>query len=453
MYKTLNPKQPFFITNRVDIFPNDLRVLVKLYQPLIGSRALSLYLSMTEDYDSEAILSDAKGIYTLQEQLDCDINKLLLSLHKLEGVGLVKTSTLENKIMGQVLLFTLTDVPSSSEFFSTALLTSLLEEKVGITMFQSLSHEFASASQKSFSQINGLDSAKDVSASFMDIFRLPKEEIDNPSSEVKEAAQENQIVQNKTATIDSSDQIDWEFMKQQFEIYQIAGNEIDQNRPAIQGLMRTYGLTEQEFVDETLPCLHGDYHLNLPLIKQTIANSINAEHTRENLKKQKQYNSSNEDIKHFSKREQEVLQLAQSKSPAQFIYQLKSDRHDYVDASEYQVLDNLYNQKGISVDLLNILTYACLKTAPNVSYRLANKILHDWLQHGVQSGAQALDYMNKRAQNKLKKQQNRSASFYSHKTVEKGTDWSKKKAPEQPDISAADLKKFFKDFEEQNGLK
>lgn len=452
MYKTANPKQPFFITNRVDIFPNDLRVLVKLYQPLIGSRALSLYLSMIEDYDSEAMLSDAKGIYTLQEQLDCDINKLLLSLHKLEGVGLVKTSTLENKIMGQVLLFTLMRVPSSSEFFSTALLTSLLKEKVGITMFQSLSREFARASQKSFSQINGLDSAKDVSASFTDIFRLSEEEIDNPSSEVKEAAQENQIIQSKTATIDPPDQIDWEFMKQQFEIYQITGNEIDQNRPAIQSLMRTYGLTEQEFVDETLPCLHGDYHLNLPLIKQTIANSIHAEHTRENLKKQKQDNS-NKDIKHFSKREQEVLQLAQSKSPAQFIYQLKSDRHDYVDASEYQVLDNLYNQKGISVDLLNILTYACLKTAPNVSYRLANKILHDWLQHGVQSGAQALDYMNKRAQNKFKKQQTRSASFYSHKTVEKGTDWSKKKPIKQIDVSTTDLKQFFKNFEDQNGLK
>ncbi|WP_199713334.1 DnaD domain protein [Lactobacillus sp. ESL0228] len=453
MYETPNPKQPFFITNRVDIFPGDLRVLIKLYQPLIGSLALSLYLSMIEDYDSGAMLSDAKGIYILQEQLDCDINKLLSSLHKLEAVGLVRTSKLENQIMGQILLFSLKRVPSSSEFFSTALLTSLLKEKVGITMFQSLSHEFARESQKSFSQINGLKSAKDVSASFIDVFRLSEEEAIDPSPEVKKAAQENQIVQSKPAEINPPEQIDWEFMKQQFEIYQIAGSEIERNRPAIQGLMRTYGLSEQEFVDETLPCLHGDYHLNMPLIKQTIANSIHAEHTRQNLKQQEQASNKSEDIKHFSIREQQVLQLAQSKSPAQFIYQLKSDRHDYVDASEYQVLDNLYNQKGISADLLNILTYACLKSAPNVSYRLANKILHDWLQHGVQSGAQAIDYMDKREQDKFKKQQTRSASFYSHKPVEKGTDWSKKKSAKKTDVSTADLKQFFKNFEDQNGMK
>ncbi|MEB3364583.1 DnaD domain protein [Lactobacillus sp. R2/2] len=54
-----------------------------------------------------------------------------------------------------------------------------------------------------------------------------------------------------------------------------------------------------------------------------------------------------------------------------------------MDASEYRVLDSLYNEKGISAELLNILTYACLKSGPNVSFRLANKILHDWLQHGV----------------------------------------------------------------------
>ena len=66
MFETNDPKQPFFIANRVDIFPKDLRVLIKLYQPLIGSLALAVYLSLNEDYNPQAMLSDAKVLYFLQ---------------------------------------------------------------------------------------------------------------------------------------------------------------------------------------------------------------------------------------------------------------------------------------------------------------------------------------------------------------------------------------------------
>ncbi|MBA1394632.1 chromosome replication initiation protein, partial [Lactobacillus sp. XV13L] len=131
MVKQPNPKQPFFITNRVDLSARDVRTLVRLYQPLVGALALALYLTLNEDYDHDAMLSEARGVYALQEQLDCDIKKLFGALRRLEAVGLVETRVLDNKVMGKVLAFRLTVVPSSSEFFATALLASLLKEKVG----------------------------------------------------------------------------------------------------------------------------------------------------------------------------------------------------------------------------------------------------------------------------------------------------------------------------------
>ncbi|MDF7683079.1 DnaD domain protein [Lactobacillus sp. ESL0679] len=449
MFETSNPKQPFFIINRVTVFPQDLQVLIKLYQPLVGASGVALYLTLMADYDAAAILSDSKGIYHLQEQLDCSLKELFQALHKLEAVGLVKTRIIKNEIMGQVLLFSLNRVPGSSEFFATALLASLLKEKVGVTTFQRLSHAFAQENKRSENQVNGMQTAKDVSASFMDVFRLPDEEAISPSPDVQQAAQENQVKQAATASVNEQDQIDWQFMKEQFEIYQIAASEIDKNRPAIRGIMRTYGLSEQEFVDETLPCLHDSYQLDMPLIKRTIAENIHAEGTRKNLQQAQDPQATIQDNSSLSLRDQRILQVAQTKSPAQFLYRLKTDKHDYVDASEYKVLDNLYNQKDIPAELLNILTYACLNSGPSVSYRLANTILHDWLQHGVKTGSQALEYMEKRQQKK---------SYYPRystkpKRVEKGTDWSKKTATQNTDVSSADLKKFFKDLEDKNGMK
>ena len=453
MFETNDPKQPFFITNRVEIFPKDLRILIKLYQPLIGSLALAVYLSLNEDYSAQAMLSDAKGIYTLQEQIDCDIKKLFGALHKLEAVGLIQTRLLDNQIMGQVLCFELKRVPASSEFFATALLASLLKEKVGVTAFNKLSHEFARETKQNKSELSGIKEAPNISASFMDVFHIPDQEAIDPSVEVKEAAQENNYPSNNFATVNDQDQIDWDFMKQQFEIYQIAGSEIDQNKEAIRAVMRIYGLSEQEFVDEALPCLHGDYHLNMREIKQTIANSIHGSDTRRHLQSKAKIPDKFDNNNQLNQEEQKLLQKAQTDTPAQFLYHLKTEKNDFVDASEYQVLDSLYNDKGISAELLNILTYACLKSGPNISFRLANKILHDWLQHGVKTGSEALDYMDRRKKAQEQRQSKRYSRFVPRKTVEKGTDWNKQQPKVKSNVSSAELKEFFKNFEDKNGMK
>ena len=461
MFETNDPKQPFFITNRVDIFPKDLRILIKLYQPLIGSLPLALYLSLNEDYNAQAMLSDAKGIYTLQEQTDCDIKKLFGALHKLEAVGLIQTKLLDNQIMGHVLCFDLKNVPSSSEFFSTSLLASLLKEKVGITAFNKLSHEFARETKQNRSELSGIKEAPDISASFMDVFHLSDQEAIDPSIEVKEAARENNYSASDYATVNDQDNIDWDFMKQQFEIYQIAGSEIDQNREAIRAVMRIYGLSEQEFVDEAIPCLHGDYHLNMREIKQTIANSIHGSDTRRHLQSRAKIpDKFDESNSQLNQEEQKLLQKAQADTPAQFLYHLKTEKNDYVDASENQVLDSLYNDKGISAELLNILTYACLKSGPNISFRLANKILHDWLQHGVKTGAQALDYMAKRKKAQEQRREMRRNQFKQRsgnkKKIEKNIDWDSRKSrtiSEKSNLSSSELENFFKKLEDKNGMK
>ncbi|MEB3364585.1 hypothetical protein SDC49_16785 [Lactobacillus sp. R2/2] len=69
MFETNNPKQPFYITNRVELYPTDLRVLIKLYQPLVGSLAVALYLSLNEDYSAQAMLSDSQGFTVCKNKL------------------------------------------------------------------------------------------------------------------------------------------------------------------------------------------------------------------------------------------------------------------------------------------------------------------------------------------------------------------------------------------------
>lgn len=440
MFETADPKHLYYVANRVRLFPEDEKVLIKLYQPLVGAVAVALYQTLIQNYDPYGIISDSKGIYSLQEQLDCSLKQLFNSLHKLEAVGLVQTFLSDN-VFNNVLVFKLLQVPAADKFFATPLLASLLKEKVGVPTFHDLSHAFA---QEAKLKEKPIKNAKDVSANFFDIFRLPGDEAITPSSDVVQAAQENKVHEVETAKVNDHDSIDWDFIKQEYSRYQIPASEIDLNKEQIRGLIQTYGLSEKEFVDESLPCLHGSYSLNMRDISNTLAENYKRTNTRENV--QAQLNEGRKKalaaIKDMDDNDKKLLKAANESSPAEFLYKLKTQKGGITSANEKQIINNLHTQYGLPEDLINILTYTCLTYDTVVSSNLAYKIANDWLQHGVATAVQALQYVKKRRNSFGKKRPVRTYQ----KRVEKGTDWSKKKADSDAGISTEQLKNLFKDL-------
>ncbi len=440
MFETADPKHLYYVANRVRLFPEDEKVLIKLYQPLVGAVAVALYQTLIQNYDPYGIISDSKGIYSLQEQLDCSLKQLFNSLHKLEAVGLVQTFLSDN-VFNNVLVFKLLQVPAADKFFATPLLASLLKEKVGVPTFHDLSHAFA---QEAKLKEKPIKNAKDVSANFFDVFRLPGDEAITPSSDVVQAAQENKVHEVETAKVNDHGSIDWDFIKQEYSRYQIPASEIDLNKEQIRGLIQTYGLSEKEFVDESLPCLHGSYSLNMRDISNTLAENYKRTNTRENV--QTQLNEGRKKalatIKDMDDNDKKLLKAANESSPAEFLYKLKTQKGGITSANEKQIINNLHTQYGLPEDLINILTYTCLTYDTVVSSNLAYKIANDWLQHGVATAVQALQYVKKRRNSFGKKRPVRTYQ----KRVEKGTDWSKKKADRDAGISTEQLKNLFKDL-------
>ncbi|RVU70565.1 MULTISPECIES: DnaD domain protein [Lactobacillus] len=448
MFETANPKQPFLVANQIELFPQDQEILIKLYQPLVGAIAVAFYQTLIQDYDPYEILSDARGIYALQEQLDCSLKDFFQALHKLEGVGLVQTFLVDNEVT-KVLVFRLLKVQTAQEFFSTALLASLLKEKVGESDFHRLSHYFAKKAKMTQKQVKN---ARDISASFLEVFSLPDDEAISPSTDVLEAANENQVADVGRAQLNQDDHINWGFLKQQFTMYQVNPNEVEQHKSQIRNLMKTYGLNEQEFVDESLPSLHGSNQLDMKAIARLIAENYRAIHARRDLQQEIEQNRPHnvQMPRGLSQEKQQLLQAANSKSPAQFLYEIKKEKGGYASADEKRIIYNLRNQRGLPSDLINVLIYACLKYSPVLTNRLADRIANDWLQHKVTTSKDAIDHIDewdKRALNRTKQR------YQPQKRVEKGTDWSKKKATVDKSVNSEDLKNFFKNLEDQSGMK
>lgn len=443
MFATADPKQPFCVANQIVIFPQDQEVLIKLYQPLIGSTAVALYQTLIQDFDPLEILAEAKGIYCLQEQLNCSLRKMFSALHRLEAVGLIQTFLADN-VVRKVLVFKMLKVPSSADFFATPLLASLLKEKIGDSNFHQVSHFFA---KKNRLKQKTIKNARDVSASFFDVFRLPDQEAISPSAEIQQAERDNRLAKVGAAKINQQTRIDWPFMKQQFALYQINADEVDRHRQEIANLMRTYGLNEQDFVDECLPALHGKNKLEMPQIANLIARNFRSNHTRRQVNQEIAHDQKKKVGPHLAAAQNKLLRDATRLSPADFLYKIKEKKGGFVSSSEKRVLNNLSGQYGLPADLINILSYTCLSYDSMVSANLAYRIANDWLQHGVGTAAQALTYIAQRRRSKG------PAHYRAQKRVEEGTDWSKKKAKEGNHQELADLQNFFKHLDNPNQAK
>lgn len=443
MFQTTDPKQPFFVLNKIDLFPTDEEILIKLYQPLVGATAISLFQTIIQNFNPYSIISDAEGIYSLQEQLDCGLKDLFTALHKLEAVGLIQTYLVENKI-SQVICFKVRQVPPASDYFADSLLVSLLKQKVGESRFHSLSKYFA---QKARLTQKKVENARDVSANFIEVFSLPENEAISPSADVLQAKADNsEIKPVEAAEVNQCDNIDWQYMKDQYARYNIPSIQIDKNKSGIRAIIQTYGLTEQDFISESLPSLRGQNELNLRQIERLLADSYRSSHTRKQINRQVEQDSSVKLQSIFSEKEKKLYRMANQSAPVEFLYQLKSEKGGFVSPGEKRVLNVLKRQYGLPSDLINVLIYACLSYDSMVSSNLAYRIANDWLQHKVVTSSQAIQYLRQR-RNKPKRYYiaNRSA-----KRVEKGTDWSKKKAANDSNVKSEDLKEFFKNLENRN---
>ena len=73
MFATSDPKHLYYVANKITLFPENENILIKLYHPLVGAVAIAFYQTLINDCDPYGFVSDAMGVYSLQEHLVCGL--------------------------------------------------------------------------------------------------------------------------------------------------------------------------------------------------------------------------------------------------------------------------------------------------------------------------------------------------------------------------------------------
>lgn len=155
------PADSYIVVNKSIITEEDKKILVDLYQPIIGSTSISLYLTLLNDLEKSALISSELTHHHLLSMMQISLEELVRVRERLEGIGLLKTYVKKGSISNYV--YVLYSPVSASEFLNHPILNMVLYNNVGKTEYKKIvdSYKLPRVSLKDY---------EDISLSFDQVF-------------------------------------------------------------------------------------------------------------------------------------------------------------------------------------------------------------------------------------------------------------------------------------------
>lgn len=136
MKSILLPADTFIVVNKTILTEFDRRILINLYQPIIGANSISLYLSLWAFLDKNELFSLELNHHQLMTMTQFSLDDIIASREKLEGIGLIKTYYKKDNINNYV--YELYSPLSPYEFFNNPILSTTLLSNIGKQWYDNL---------------------------------------------------------------------------------------------------------------------------------------------------------------------------------------------------------------------------------------------------------------------------------------------------------------------------
>lgn len=162
MNTTVLPADTYIVINKTLLNEKDRNILIMLYQPLIGSLSISLYLTLWSYLDKSEIMSNEWTHHHLMSNLKTRLEEIIIAREKLEGIGLIKTYYKENNGIKNY-IYELYSPMSAHEFLTNPILSTLLYNNIGKIEYEKIT--------KYYKNINiDLTNYIDITSSFSKVF-------------------------------------------------------------------------------------------------------------------------------------------------------------------------------------------------------------------------------------------------------------------------------------------
>ena len=196
MNKNILATDTYTVFNKTIINNNDKKILIMLYQPIIGTTPIALYNTLITELDKSEILSSTETHLQLMKLTLLPLEQIKEARKLLEAIGLLKTYFKEGNINEYI--YEIYSPLKPNEFFINPTLNMALYSSLGKSEYKKLKANFQ------IPKIN-LDSYTNISSSFTDMFT-------SCSISAKEYI-DNNIKEEVTSKIKLTNMIDFDYLK------------------------------------------------------------------------------------------------------------------------------------------------------------------------------------------------------------------------------------------------
>ncbi|MGB6178281.1 replication initiation and membrane attachment family protein [Carnobacterium sp.] len=396
-WKNMSPKDGFLVRQNAQLSDVDRKILTFLYQPLIGSNAYSLYMTLWTEVGEETYWSNGILHSELLTLLNIGIPELYQARIKLEAIGLLK-SYLKSSQSDKIYIYELLSPQSSATFFRDDLLSLLLLETVGSRKFKNLRNRFT---------ISSFDKEhyEEITKSFLDVYRFDANLLKRESETLKESLE--LVGENiPDGPVLDSQTFDFKFFYAGLNKHYINRSAITKElESAILVLHTMYGINEldmQQYVLEASDIdtgsvderklkniVYRQYHdVKQDKVKLEDIVEIDIQADKKQQKNRLAYLRQ----EGLTDSEINLVEASEEISPFDFMTSIKKQKGGYVTKNEEWTLQEILTKANLPTSVINILIHYILAIRDNPIFEksLAYKISNDWAQNKVVSPEKAL---------------------------------------------------------------
>ena len=370
---SLMPLDTFNVINHSYLNDNDRKLLIMLYEPIVGVVGINLYFNLWTFLDREIVLSETYTHKDLITNMGVTLKEISDAREKLEGLGLLKVYLKEGEINNYI--YELNAPLSASDFFANPLLASVLYTSVGSFNYKRIKEFFK------FPKIN-LKEYTNITESFTDVFEsVSMVETDN-----------SEIIKKNYAKVGIESELDIEEIISMIPDLMLNHTKVTEStKELILKLSFVYNFDSNKTIEVIKGSINDKHSIDKEKLKINYRNLYQFENDGKLpsiiFKCQPDYLK--KEIKDSSKKSKVIYQF-ENLSPYRFIC-MKSKTEKPTKA-EINILEMLLVDIGLKPGVVNVLIDYVLKINDNkLTKNFVEAIASQWKRSNIETVEQAME--------------------------------------------------------------
>lgn len=370
---SLMPLDTFNVINHSYLNDNDRKLLIMLYEPIVGVVGINLYFNLWTFLDREIVLSETYTHKDLITNMGVTLKEISDAREKLEGLGLLKVYLKEGEINNYI--YELNAPLSASDFFANPLLASVLYTSVGSFNYKKIKEYFK------FPKIN-LKEYANITESFTDVFEsVSMVETDN-----------SEIIKKNYAKVGIESELDIEEIISMIPDLMLNHTKVTEStKELILKLSFVYNFDSNKTIEVIKGSINDKHSIDKEKLKINYRNLYQFENDGKLpsiiFKCQPDYLK--KEIKDSSKKSKVIYQF-ENLSPYRFIC-MKSKTEKPTKA-EINILEMLLVDIGLKPGVVNVLIDYVLKINDNkLTKNFVEAIASQWKRSNIETVEQAME--------------------------------------------------------------